>query len=137
MSFRTLLSISAVLALLFGISFALFPTQSAMSYGFVEVSAGHRYALQWFGITLVSLSTLNWGARNLASSEARRAIVVPNLVHGVLGLVLSLLGVLQGTVNAVGWSSVAIYALLSAGFGLLLVGQHPESPAARAGASVG
>jgi hypothetical protein len=116
MKLGTLLSVTAVLALLFGLSFTLAPYPSLAMYGIADVTPAHRYSIQWFGVALIAIAVLDWAARNAADSEARRAIVLANLVHATLGLVLALVGVLQGTVNAMGWLSVVIYAALALGF---------------------
>lgn len=116
MKLDTLLSITAVLAVLFGLSFALAPVPTLAMYGITEVSSAHRYSIQWFGVALIAFAVLDWTARRAADSEARRAIVLSNLTHSALGLVLALVGVLQGTVNAFGWVSVVIYLGLALGF---------------------
>ena len=116
MKLGSLLSATAALALSFGLSFLLVPYMALAAYGITEVSSAHRYAIQWFGAALVAIAMLDWAARHAADSEARRAIVLANLVHSVLGVGLAVAGVLQGTVNAFGWVSVAIYALLVVAF---------------------
>jgi hypothetical protein len=116
MKLGTLLSVTALIALLFGLSFTLAPYPSLAMYGIADVTPAHRYSIQWFGVMLLAIAALDWAARHAPDSEARRAIVLGNLVSASLGLLLALVGVLQGTVNAMGWLSVAIYAALALGF---------------------
>lgn len=116
MKIGTLLSLSALLSLLFGLTFTFVPATALANYGFTDVTPGHLYATKWFGIALMAFAALNWSARRAPDSEARRAIVLGNLVQAVCGLVLALQGVLQGTVNQFGWVSVVIYAVLGLGF---------------------
>jgi hypothetical protein len=39
-------------------------------------------------------------------------------VGNVIGAVMTIFGINSGATNALGWSTVAIYALLAAGFGI-------------------
>jgi hypothetical protein len=64
---------------------------------------------------------LAWFARNTPDSETRRAIVLAMLVEHALGLIVALWGQLSGVVNALGWSTVGIYLLLTAGYGYFLL----------------
>ncbi|HYF59081.1 MAG TPA: hypothetical protein VEA81_09005 [Burkholderiaceae bacterium] len=131
MSLRTVLSVAAVLAVLFGLSFLFVPVPTLALYDVGTVSPRHAYAAQWFGAALVSLGVLDWAARDVTDPVGRRAVVLGNLVHAAIGVVLGLLGVLQGTVGAFGWSTVVIYALLAAGFGAAV----PAVGSARRGAT--
>ena len=54
---------------------------------------------------------------NAPQSEARQSIVKALFVAHVVGLIVCLMGVLNGTFNAVGWSAVILYLFLAAGFG--------------------
>lgn len=112
MSLRTVLSLSAILSVLFGLGFALAPAPTVAAYGFGDPTPGHLYAARWFGVYLIGAGTINWLARAAGPSDARRAIVGGNLVVAAAGLALGLAGVLQGTVNAFGWSTVVIYVAL-------------------------
>lgn len=133
MSLRAPFVLSAVLSVVFGLSFVATPTQSLAAYGFTDPSAGHVYALRWFGVYLIATGVLNWMARGVEPSDARRAIVAFNLVSGSAGIVLALVGVLQGIVNTFGWVSVVIYLVL---VGLLLPHVSARAPsAARQGAA--
>lgn len=58
-----------------------------------------------------------WFARDAGESKARQAIVIALFVGDVLGFIVALLGQLSGVVNALGWSTVALYLLLALGYG--------------------
>jgi hypothetical protein len=116
MKISALLSVTAVIAVLFGLSFTFAPAATLSLYGAGQPTAQHLVSAQFFGITLIGVGVIDWAARNAADSEARRAIVLGNFVHMVAGLVLSLIAVMQGTLNAFGWSTVVIYLLLGIGF---------------------
>jgi len=83
-------------------------------YG-VEPNAALNLVGQFLGAALVSLALLTWLVRNLSASETRRAIVLALLVGETIGFVLSLLGQLNGILNVMGWSVVAVYLLFALG----------------------
>jgi hypothetical protein len=64
---------------------------------------------------------LNWLGRDFGDGQARNTLVTANLATDAVGFIFALLGQLGGVpgVNALGWSTVAIYRLLAAGFAYL------------------
>ena len=59
---------------------------------------------------------VTWAARNAGDSDARRAIVFALFISDGIACVVALIGQLREMVNALGWSTVAIYLLLAVGF---------------------
>ncbi|MBI3361183.1 MAG: hypothetical protein HY023_08740 [Chloroflexi bacterium] len=116
MTLKTLFTINAVVAVVFGIAFAVAPVPLMSLYGGALTPAGTVVA-QLFGAALVGFAVISWLARGAAYSDAVRAIVVGFVAGDVVGFVLSLLGQLSGAVNALGWSTVVLYLLLAVGFG--------------------
>ncbi len=116
MKLGTLMVINTVLAALYGLAFVLVPTQLISLYG-LTVDAPLRYTGQLFGAALISFAVLTWSARNAPDSEARRSIVLALFIGDALGFILALVGQLGGVVNALGWTTVAVYLLLAVGFG--------------------
>ena len=113
---RPLMIITAVITAVFGIAFVVAPAQFVSLYG-VTADASLRYVGQLFGAALVGLAVLAWSARNASDSEGRRAIILAFFVSTGIGFIVALTGQLGGVVNALGWSTVAIYLLLAIGFG--------------------
>jgi apolipoprotein N-acyltransferase len=69
------------------------------------------------GSIYLGYAVLFWLARNSPNSETRRAIVVSAFVAMVLGLILSIYDRVVGIENALAWSTVVIFLLLSIGYG--------------------
>ena len=115
MKLRTLLIINAVIALVFAAGFLLIPATISEQYG-VESSAAMEYTDRLFGAALLGYAVLAWLARNADESTARRAIVWAFLIGSLAGTIVSLIGQINNVVNALGWSTVAIYALLTIGY---------------------
>ena len=119
MNLKIMLLVNAVVAAVFGLALVIVPGEVAAIYG-LTADAGLRYVGQLFGLCLVGHVVLCWFAKDAPESEARTAIVRALFVTNGLGLVVSLVAQLKGVTNAVGWSTVAIYLLLSLGWAYFL-----------------
>ena len=116
MKLSALMTVNAVIAGLFGIAFVVLPTRLLSIYG-ITADAQLAFIGQLFGTALLGYALLTWTARNAAASDARGAIVLALFVSDAIGFVVALIAQLRNVVNAVGWSTVAIYLLLALGFG--------------------
>lgn len=116
MKLSNLLVINTIVALLYGISFVLVPATVLSIYGVTQGPAVELLG-QYFGVALIGIGLLTWFARNVADSEAQRAIILALLISDVIGVIVSVLGTVSGVMNVVGWSAVGIYVLLALGFG--------------------
>ena len=115
MKLSTLLTLNAIVSLVYGIGFVLVPTTILSIYG---MSPGPSINLmgQFFGVELIAVGLLSWFARFVQDSYAERAIIQAFLISVVIGLIVSLMGVLSGAFSAVGWSAVLIYLFFSLGY---------------------
>jgi len=114
MKLSSFLTINAIVALVYGISFVLAPATVLSLYG-VTQGPGEKLMGQYFGVALIGIGLLSWFARNVADSEAQRAIILALLISDVIGVIVSVLGTVSGVMSAVGWSAVGIYVLLALG----------------------
>lgn len=125
MKLPALLSIVGVVAILFGIGFVAFPVEVLAQYG-VTADRYTAFMSRLFGATLIQVGVLLWLARNIIDSLGRRAIVLSGLIAMAVAFVVSLYGMMNGIANALGWSTVVIYALFAIGFGYFQFG--PKRP---------
>jgi len=117
MNLKNLFIINTVVCLLFGLSFVLMPEQTIGLYGPEAVGGQFKYVAQLFGSALLAFSFISWLARNSGDSNARSAIILGFFIGDLIGFVIALINQFGGAVNALNWSTVAIYLLLSLGFG--------------------
>jgi hypothetical protein len=122
MKLGVLLKVNAAIAAAFGLGFVLVPAELVAMYG-VELPVGPAVVARLFGSLLVGLAVMSWQARAAPPSDGLRAIVLGFFVSDALGFVLSVHGEVTGAVNALGWSTVALYALLAVGFGIFAFGK--------------
>ena len=116
MRFSTFMAIAALLALVFGLGFLLFPAELMSSYGVTLEEAG-QWVGRYLGSAFMGISVVTWLARNAERGAALRAIVLGELVLSATGLVVGILDALYGPGNALLWSTVVIYLFLTVGFG--------------------
>jgi len=116
MKLGTLFTINAVVTVVFGLAFVLVAGTLLSLYG-ITLSPGGLIVARLFGAALLGYAVLTWFARNAEESEARQAVVLALFIGDVVGFIVALLGQLSGAVDALGWSTVAIYLLLALGFG--------------------
>jgi hypothetical protein len=72
---------------------------------------------QLFGAALIAIGLVSWQSRNAADSDARKAIIFSFFIADGIGFVVALIGQLNEVVGSLGWLTVALYFLLSLGFG--------------------
>ena len=105
-----------------GSSLFCFRNKLSPFYG-VTGQPSAAYNAQYFGSALLGLGVISWYARSFKDWDAVRAVLVGGLVTNVVGLLLTLWGLRQGLVNAMGWSSAVLYVLLIAGAAYCLKGK--------------
>ena len=123
MRLPTLLLIAALLSLGFGSSFLLVPTVVLPLYG-VDPTPGTVLMSRFFGAAL-----FQWGFALLLVREVRdpatqHGLVLAGMAGSAAGVAVALMGQLTGLVNAMGWSTVAIYGLLMVAFASFLRTRH-------------
>ncbi|HZG69497.1 MAG TPA: hypothetical protein VEZ12_22375 [Herpetosiphonaceae bacterium] len=74
-----------------------------------------------FGAALLLIALIAWGTSRLRDQDARRLLTAGFFVYAVLGTGIALVGQLDGTWNALGWTTVITYLILVLGYGYVLV----------------
>jgi len=120
MTYKNFMTFASVLAIIFALGFILMPAQLVRFYN-VTLNEGGVLIGQLLGAALLGFGVLNWSARSFGEGEATQAILTANLAVDAVGFIFSLMGQLGGVpgVNALGWSTVVIYLILTAGFAYL------------------
>jgi hypothetical protein len=126
MRLRSLLLLAGVIALVFGLGFLLVPRALLPLYG-VAVDPGIVLMSRFFGAALVQLGMVLYLIRDVSDIRTQRGVVIGSFLGSVAGLVVALTGQFWGVVNQLGWSTVAIYGLLTLGYGSFMFGR-PAAP---------
>lgn len=120
MKFKTVMTIKAVVCLGFGPVLLFFP---AWILGLLGTAYGTGAALtaREYGAALVGNLLLTWLARNADEGAARRAIIWDLFVYDAIALVVTLVLLLTGRLNLLGWGIAAVYLFFTIGFGWFLL----------------
>ena len=124
MKIKTIMSIKAIVVIFFGLGF-LFLTRTIMSLFGMSVDSGGITTGQLLGQMYTLIALLLWLCRNTTEASTKKAFAISVTIGDAIGTVVSLLAVLSGSMNALGWSAVAIYLIFTIGFGYFLL--NPES----------
>ena len=126
MQLRTLLLIAGVIALAFGLGFLSMPRAVLALYG-VPSDPAIVLISRFFGAALVQLGLVLYLIRDVGDPRTQRGVVIGSFIGSVAGLVVALTGQFWGLVNQFGWSTVAIYGLLTLGYGSYIFGRPPAA----------
>lgn len=113
MNFKTVASAASIVTLLFGLAFILAPLATLAMYGSQSADPVLTVTARYFGATLVGFAALAWGLRGMENHDAQRVTAKLVAVTSLIGAGVSLQAVLAGTLNAMAWSSVAIYLVFT------------------------
>lgn len=111
-----MMTVKAIVCLVFGPLFVLLPQALLELYG-VRLGAGGVFVARLYGASLFGSLAISWSARTARGSEALRAIVLGFFIYDAIAFFVALAAQFSGVMNALGWSAVAIYLLLTLGFG--------------------
>lgn len=113
MKLNTFLKIHAVIALVFGLGFILIPALILSFYTSVELNEAGAFMARLFGSAILTYAAVLWFASDTPDSEAKRAIVKGFFYTMLIGFAVTLHFQLTGSINALGWTTVALYAFLA------------------------
>ena len=114
MNIKLFLTIAAVVAMLYALAFLLIPADLVGLFG--GLGDPHVYgALRLFGAAMLAWGLIMWFARDFRDWDAVRGVLTGTVVGLVVLLVVNIWNTMQGVVNARGWSSTTVLALLLLG----------------------
>jgi hypothetical protein len=122
MRLSTLLLFGGVLALVFGLGFLLVPRPMLTLYG-VPTDPSVALMARFFGAALVQIGLVLYLIRDVGDPRTQRGVVIGSFIGSVAGLVVALTGQFWDLLNQFGWTTVAIYGLLTLGYGSIMFGR--------------
>ena len=118
MKLKHLFIINAIISLGYAFGELLITeTMFSLYFGTETPTAEALLVARYFGWGLLAVGLICAFVANAPPSEAKQAIVKALFIADVVGLIVSLMGIMDGTFNALGWSAVVIYVFLAAGYG--------------------
>jgi hypothetical protein len=119
MTFRNLLTMKAIVCLVFAVLFLFAPVALFGLLG-MTLNVEGTFPAREYGAALTGTMLLTWFARDMGESEARRPILLFLLVYDAIGFVVTVIYILSGVLNPLGWGPAAVYLFFTVGSGYLL-----------------
>jgi hypothetical protein len=115
MNVKVFLAIAAAIGVLYGIAFVVIPELTLATYGMAQ-DGSTVLAGRYFGLTLLGLGLVAWFVRETSDAKALRGVLSALAIQSAVGVLVSIFGTVNGTMNAMGWSAVLIYLVLFVGY---------------------
>jgi len=119
MQFKTLMVIKSIVCLCFAPLLLFIPEQLVNLLG-ASYCSGTALTAREYGAALAGNFLLTWFARNAETSPVRYAIILNLFVYDAIALIFSLIILLSGMLNLLGWGVVFVYFFFTVGFGYFL-----------------
>jgi len=116
MKFKTLMITKAVVCIVLGVPILVVPKYFYGIFG-VTLDAAGVFPAWEYGASLMGNALLTWNGRYAKQSKGRRAIIKGMTVYNGIGGIVTVIAILNGTVNPLGWGAAAIYLFFTLGFG--------------------
>ena len=120
MKLQTLMVIKAIVCLVLGVPIVLAPVFTYSLFG-ATLNPGGVFAAQEYGASLIGNLMLTWFARKAVESDARRAILLDLCIYDAIGVVITLIALLNGALGILGWGALLIYLFFALAFGYFLI----------------
>lgn len=123
MNHKLVYTVGAIVLFIFGFLFLIAPVPGLRMYGY-DISAADLAPTiaRYWGSAFVGVAFILWLARfGQEDSVGVRAINYGGFALSFSGLIVSILDVISGGPNALIWLTIALYAVFSVLYGLLLV----------------
>jgi hypothetical protein len=127
MKFKTLMIIKAIVCLGFGPLLLFVPGPLLTLLGSTWGPGAAALTAREYGASLIGNLMLTWFARNAEDSPVRRVIALDLCVYDAIALIATLMILLQGGLNWLGWGIVVIYLFFAVGFAFFI---SPQKKAA-------
>ena len=121
MNFSVVCLIGIITALPFGAAFTLAPEPTSAMYGITGWNAGTTGIARLFGTELLYVAAALFAVREVTDREAQRRFSIGFGLASVLATIILVQAIISGAVNAMSWSSVAIYAFFAAAWASVAV----------------
>ena len=131
MKLRYLFILNTIVALTFAAGLLLAPKTMLGLFGVsvgttASFNASLNFVAQLLGAALTLPGLLSWFAGGMTESSARRSVVISLFIFQVIGLAVSLLGMLSKVMLVTGWAIVVLFLVFAAGYAYFLFMRQSE-----------
>jgi hypothetical protein len=111
--------IKAIVCVVFGIAMLIFPVALFSIFG-ADLGTGGIFPAREYGSALIGIFLLTWFARKVVEPATKTAIILALFVYDLLGLVVTLIAIIGGVLNSLGWLVAVVYLFFTLGFGYFM-----------------
>jgi len=121
MKLSTFAIIVSILAFGFGFAFIFVPAQLLALYG-ITIDTGGVILARYLGGANIFLGLIFWSYSKVApTAKSWPKLLLFSLIYDVLQLIFTLIPLLGGQSNSMGWSTVALFTVLAIGSAYFMV----------------
>ncbi len=117
MNLKNAFLLNCLLAGAFGLAFLIVPAQLMGQYGVHLMPKAGIFVARLLGASMIGVGLVSWFASARATGDLRTNLALSFFVADALGFLVSLMAMVNGVVNSMGWSVVLIYLVLALAFG--------------------
>ncbi len=120
MKLSILMTVNALVAVLFTVGTLFAPELMLELYGAKTINSELTLMTQFFGSGLFCYAVLTWFARNAGPSEARRAIILGLMASYFVGMIITGIGYFSAILNMFALLNIGLYVLFLLSYGYFL-----------------
>jgi hypothetical protein len=107
--------IITILAIGFGLAFVIVPVKVAAVYG-ISLGGGGIVMARYFGVSNLFIGTIFFSYSSVSpAAKSWPKLLLYSLIYDILQLGVTLRAMLKDGTNSMGWTTVALFALLAIG----------------------
>lgn len=115
MKLSTFAIIITILAFGFGLAFVFIPVKLMAFYGIALDNTG-AWMARYYGLANLFIGMIFWSYSGVsAAAKSWPKLLMFSIIYDVMQLILTLAGILSGLGNSMGWTTVALFAILALG----------------------
>ena len=120
MKLKTLLSIHAIVELVFGFGALVAPELVVGLLVKNPLSVEAVYVTRVYGVLSLTLGIILWGARDEVGSPLVKAIVLAQIMHNVVAMSVTVGYLAAGLLSPLSWGNVVVWLALTVAYGYFL-----------------
>ncbi len=117
MNLKNTFLLNCLFAGVFGLAFLIAPAQLLEQYGVHLMPKAGLFVARLLGTSLIGIALISWFASARATGELRTNMALAFFFVDALAFIVSLLAMVDGVMNQLGWLVVIIYLGMGLAFG--------------------
>jgi len=115
MKLSTFAIIITILAIGFGLAFVFVPVKVEAIYG-ISLESGGILMARYFGASNLLIGMIFWSYSSVSpAAKSWPKLLLYSLIYEIIQFIITLMAMLNKEANSMGWTTVALFALLAIG----------------------